>query len=236
MRKHTIKNVASAGLMSLALALAIVPRTFAEDTVTTQPPTSGSTQRSETTTTTSKEPTRSDTGSPTEVVRENSTEDSMKEASIQPDDSKKQQLPARQRLDDQKKKVCDEKAPQINKAIDNVVSRTDDHAAQILKVYTLTKEFYTKNNLSIANYDALVANVEAKKVVADAAQKTLETHPKFTCNSDGPRADIQSFKNQRLDKVSAFKDYRSAVHELIKAVRAAAVAANVTTPVKEEKK
>ncbi|MFY9228103.1 MAG: hypothetical protein WAO28_02140 [Candidatus Microsaccharimonas sp.] len=140
---------------------------------------------------------------------------------------------AREKLDAKKKSICESREGSVNRAITNVFDRSQNHYDRITKVYDLTVAFYDEKNLTISNYDELVANVVTTKAVAETALTELKNTPKLSCDSDGPKADIQAFRNKRLDKVEAFGAYRDAVKAFVKAVRAAAVTTETETPATE---
>lgn len=129
---------------------------------------------------------------------------------------------ARERLDAKKKSICESREGSVNKVITNVSERSQNHFDRITKIYDLTLAFYDERDLSISNYDELVANVATTKAAAETALTELKGTPKLSCDSDGPKADIQAFRNKRLDKVEAFGAYRDAVKAFIKAVKAVA--------------
>lgn len=135
----------------------------------------------------------------------------------------------RQKLDDKKKAACANHEQTINGRIGIVTDRSKNQFARISDIYKSITDFYTKKGLKIENYDILIENVEVAKTAAQTALQTIKTTPTFSCNSDGPKADIQSFLNARLNKSDAFNDYRDAVKALIKAVRQASTPTDNTT-------
>jgi len=137
---------------------------------------------------------------------------------------------ARERLDAKKKAICERRESSVNKVITNVSERSQNHFDRIAKIYDLTVAFYDEKDLSISNYDELVANVATTKAAAETALRELKDAPELSCDSDGPKADIQAFRNKRLDKVEAFSAYRDAVKAFVKAVREAAATTETQTP------
>lgn len=127
---------------------------------------------------------------------------------------------AREKLDAAKKKVCEARQNRINTTMQNVVNRSDRHLDYITKVAVRTQSFYPKSGVTLANYDELVATINEKKAAAEAAIVTVQSKASFSCDSEGPKADIQDFRNHRLGKVEAMREYRTAVRALIDAIKA----------------
>lgn len=126
---------------------------------------------------------------------------------------------AREKLDAVKQKVCETREAQVNKIMDGVVSRSQGHVDRITEIATRTKAFYDKQGNTVDTYFALVASVETARQAAQAAVDALSTNADFTCASDGPKSDIQGFRNQRLTKIAAIGTYRNEVKKLIVAVK-----------------
>ena len=140
---------------------------------------------------------------------------------------------AREKLDSKKNAVCAKRSDRIVELMGKVETRTQEHFKRITNVYEMTKAFYESRNLTIANYSELISSVESTKISAESAANTLMSLPEFSCSSDGPKADLQNFKNKRLDKIQAFGSYREAVKELLTAVRSAAENSEINSSVKE---
>jgi hypothetical protein len=128
----------------------------------------------------------------------------------------------REKLESRKKAVCQNRQEKINTAMTNVTERSQNQLERIGKIYEATVTFYNEKGLSIAQYDELIATVTSTKAIAETAAQNLQSTPKLSCDSDGPKADVQAFRNKRLDKVEAFGNYRYAVKTFVKTVREAA--------------
>ena len=226
--KFTTKNVVVGISLSLILAVTFVPQLFARDGepggTTTTPTTTPTTTKSggtDGTTQKSTEPVRTE---PTETPQSTTLEDKADN----PRSEVRKEI-AREKLDDTRKAKCESHQSEVNTAMEDVIQRSKNHFDRITSIYTMTTKFYVEKGLSVNNYQTLVANVEAAKVVAGTADNELTGVPQFSCTSDGPKADIQAFRNKRLDKVDAFGAYRDAVKTLVKAVRDAAQSTTSTT-------
>ncbi len=127
----------------------------------------------------------------------------------------------KERLDADKKKICDNHQAQINQTMKLMGERRQNAFTRITQVVEAAKKFYTDKQLSISNYDDLVANVDAAKVAAEAAMSSQQSVPNLDCSGDHPRADIADFKSKRTDSIDAMRLYRDAAKELVKSVRSA---------------
>lgn len=130
-----------------------------------------------------------------------------------------------EKLDNAKKKACENHVATINKLMTNMDNRRQNALDQITKISDAVQAFYTKKQLSVANYDDLVAKVSAAKSLAETATQAQQQIPSLDCSGDHPRADVADFKDKRSTSIDAVKAYRDAVKDLVKAVKAAAEAA-----------
>lgn len=128
---------------------------------------------------------------------------------------------AREKLSAAKLKVCQTREAQVNKIMDGVVGRSQGHVDRITEIADRTKAFYEKQGKTVDTYFALVASVESARQSAQTAVDALSATADFACSSDGPKSDIQGFRNQRLSKISAIGAYRDEVKKLIVAVKSA---------------
>lgn len=231
--KFSVKSVVIGTLLSLVLVFVFVPRLFARDgesggttTTTTAPPLDNSELPH---TTTQEQPSTTNTNHETQS-------DGVKETAEMAPPSNKEDNPegelrkdvTREKLDNQKKAVCESGQTAVNKAMSNVTERSTNQLERITAIYDMSVKFYADKGLTISNYTTLAANVLAAKTAAVTADQGLMTTPKLSCDSDGPKADIQAFRNKRLDKVHAFGAYRDAVKTFVKAVRVAVKATEST--------
>lgn len=239
--KFMTKSIVVGASLSLVLAFAFVPQIFAQggdnggSTTTVKPPESPTEQPS---------PTAPSSGTSTDSNRRTQTEPSTEDSSktigmVDREDNPNGELRKevrREKLDDKKKVLCESRQTIVNKSMGDVVTRSQSHFDRITEVYNKTTKFYTDKNLTVSNYAALVAKVEAAKIAASTADKNLAAAPKLSCESDGPKADMQAFRNKRLDKVEALGAYRDAVKALVKAVRDAARTTEAATDATSESK
>jgi|GEM_PF-2320031 len=127
------------------------------------------------------------------------------------------------------KKACDNRADNFKNRLENIGSRAQTQQQKIDAIVQRVTAFKESKNLDVANYDALLADVNAKKqVVADLVTATQQAGQNFTCGatSDEAKANLATFKDALQQQINAMKDYRTAVKNLIVAVKTAAEAAN----------
>lgn len=131
-----------------------------------------------------------------------------------------------EKLDEAKKKACENNINTINRLKERMDQRRQNVLNRITKISEATQTFYTEKQLVVTNYDELVAKVAAAKVVAESAVQSQQQIPSLDCNGDHPRAEVSAYKERHSTAIDAIKAYRDAVKELVRAVKAAAETAN----------
>ncbi len=134
------------------------------------------------------------------------------------------------RLEAGKLAICKKHEASIN----NVISRVADRDQKRLNLFTTTLEkvqaFYTKNNLTVANYDQLLATVQEKKTAAQiTVDSTVGAKVTFACDGDNPKGIVSSFKNSHSSSATALSEYKDSVRSLLKEVKTAAALKNTNT-------
>lgn len=127
------------------------------------------------------------------------------------------------RLSEAKLKICKRHEASIN----NVISRVSDRDQKRQNLFNATVEkiqaFYTNKNLSIANYDVLLSDLESKKLQSrltiDAMNNTKVT---FECNNNDPKGIVSSFKNNHSATAVELNNYKESVKAFLKVVKTAA--------------
>ncbi len=154
-----------------------------------------------------------------ESNRSNEARESTETKREEKKNEEKKQLLA-MKLTDNKKKVCEKRLGTIQK----IMARTNERGSRQLEVFTKiadrTQTFYVEKQYSVTNYDDLVAAVEEKKQAATiAVAMSSETIGQFTCDGEDPLAIKDLFKAQVQDQNQALKIYKTAVKDLIVAVK-----------------
>lgn len=166
------------------------------------------------------------------AVTGSSTTPTTNTATVEQKDNPKgeqQQALVREKLAAVKQKVCETHQTAINNAMNDIRKASQNQFDRITKAYTTAKTYYGQHTVTVSNYDTLNAQVTSTQAAAQAALDALATSVPLSCTSDGPKAQIQDFRNKRLDKVSAFEAYRTAVKNYISAIRTAAHSSAATS-------
>ena len=129
---------------------------------------------------------------------------------------------AAERLEAGKLRACQNR----EKAIQNIMSRIADRSTKQLTVFTTiaerTQAFYEQKGNELATYDALVAEVDAKKAGAELAVETIQAaETNFSCDGENPKAVVASFKESLRARNAALNDYKTAIKDLIVGVKSA---------------
>lgn len=125
----------------------------------------------------------------------------------------------RERLDAAKKKACENHVNTINRLMDNMNKRRQAVYDRITNVSSAVQKFVTEKQLTVSDYDSLVAEINAAKSLADTSIASQIAIPTLDCDGDHPRADVAEYKEKREASVDAMRIYRDAVKKLIEAVK-----------------
>lgn len=73
---------------------------------------------------------------------------------------------------------------------------------------------------TIANYDSLVADIQAKKSAVQTALSIAQNDANsFSCTGDDPKGQLTQFRKDMQAVKKALKEYRTSIKNLIVAVR-----------------
>ena len=129
---------------------------------------------------------------------------------------------AKQRLEGKKLELCKAREQRISATMTQMSTRGENHLAVFTKIADRVEAFYTDKGRTVANYDALVAEVAAKRQAAETAIETTKSvDGVFSCDSDNPKIASEQFRDAFKAQVAALKDYRTAIKNLIVAVKSA---------------
>ena len=130
-----------------------------------------------------------------------------------------------EKLDENRLKACENREENINKRMEKIAEQRSKQVEVFKKISERTQEFYKDKNLSLANYDELVADVEAKQALAeDAIEQLKSSDVEFDCSGEDPLGIVETFKDARDELRVAMKDYKTSVKNLIVGVKSAATA------------
>jgi hypothetical protein len=125
------------------------------------------------------------------------------------------------RLTDARKKVCETRSGKINSIIQKRSEQANKQLAVFKKISERVQTFVTTKNLTVENYDTLVAAINTKEAAAQAAidVNTATTFDCTTASSDNPshvpKTTVEAVRN-------TLKEYRTAIKNLIVNVKASA--------------
>lgn len=128
------------------------------------------------------------------------------------------------KLADNKLRVCKKR----EKAIGNIMLRVGDRGTKQLATFTKISErvqaFYKDKGLMLDDYDSLVSEVNIKKIAAESAiENTKSSIPTFKCDGADPKGTAESFKQVSIVERQSLKEYKTAIKNLIVAVKSVAL-------------
>lgn len=128
----------------------------------------------------------------------------------------------KQRLEGKKLEACQAREQRIARTMEQMTKRGENHIAVFTKIADRVKAFYEEKGKTVAGYDALVVDVDAKKQAAEAAVAGAQSvGDVFSCDSDNPKIASEEFREAHKAQVAALKEYRTSVKNLIVAVKSA---------------
>ena len=140
-------------------------------------------------------------------------------------DLQKERQEVRQaKLDAKKLKVCQTKEKVIKNRLESLTALVTNQQTKFDKIATRVENFYTAKVLptgkTLANYDALAADIDAKKAAVDSNLATAKTNAdSFACGADDPKGALSGFREDMQSVKSALKEYRTSIKNLIVAVK-----------------
>jgi multidrug efflux pump subunit AcrA (membrane-fusion protein) len=123
--------------------------------------------------------------------------------------------------------ICKGREANINNRIARIADRSTKHLELFSKISERAQAFYVSKGISLANYDELVADVQAKKTAAETAVTSINnTTTDFDCTGENPKLTIEEFKSSLKTSIDILKEYRTSVKNLIVGIKSA----TATTP------
>jgi len=129
-----------------------------------------------------------------------------------------------QKLTEAKLKACQNRenaiqtrSKQLTKTAENMLTTFDKIAGRVEQYYTSK---IVPAGKTVANYDALVADITSKKttVQTDLDKATADTAA-FSCTGNDPKGQLTQFRTDMQQVKKDLKEYRTAIKNLIVAVR-----------------
>lgn len=124
------------------------------------------------------------------------------------------------RLQDAKLRVCQAHEKAITTIMTRISERGQKQADLFGTIAERVETFYVSQGKPLDTYDTLVANVASKKVAAQSAIDAIKASSgDFQCTGENPRGAIQGFKDALKSEITALKNYRTSVKNLIVGVK-----------------
>jgi hypothetical protein len=134
------------------------------------------------------------------------------------------------RSQEQRQEACENHKDTIDDHFTNLGSKAGRYLNGFNNIFTKVQAYQTKNQLDVANYDALVADASAQQTAATAAVNTLKglAGTKIDCASEDPASDVASVRTAVQDARTALQNYRVSLKKLVRALHDAKKAANTS--------
>lgn len=127
---------------------------------------------------------------------------------------------AKTRLQDAQLKRCEAQQKAITNIMGHIADRGQNQLDLFTTIATRVENFYTEKGKTLSNYDSLVADVNAKKAAAlTVVSNVKNADTTFNCSGDDPHGVISGFKTSLQQEISALKEYRTSIKNLIVGVK-----------------
>lgn len=115
--------------------------------------------------------------------------------------------------------ACESHKQGLETKFSHIVANSQSMDDRITDVLNKTIAYQQANNVSVDNFDNLVATAQSAKSSADTAIANLKTvTPSLDCNDVSVANDVAVFKDSAKQTRDSLKAYRSAVKAVIKAL------------------
>lgn len=127
----------------------------------------------------------------------------------------------RQKTETKQVDKCEQRLEQMNKLMDKIVDRQQRRVDFIDNVLEKVELYYQDKNLSLSNYDQLLATILDKQTAVDNALLALASKDAVNCELElDAKAQIKDFQTALAQAKEALTAYRHSVQDLIKAIQA----------------
>lgn len=123
--------------------------------------------------------------------------------------------------------ACQARMETVQKRSTQLTQRAQNMEDVFGRIAKRVEDYYTNKlvpgGVTVGNYDALVADIAAKKAAVDTALAAAQSQASsFNCTSVAEaKSQIQAFRVAMQNVIAALKSYRTSVRNLIVAVRTA---------------
>lgn len=119
---------------------------------------------------------------------------------------------------------CDVRMKAVQMRSSQLTKRAKNMEDVFAKIASRVEEFYVSKGLSVSNYQTLVDAIATKKAAVDSAlTEAQNAASSFSCtDTSTAKTQVQAYRVAMQKVISALKDYRTSIKNLIVAVRTAA--------------
>ena len=133
-------------------------------------------------------------------------------------ETKKTEIAAK--LSEKQLEICEKKQPQVKERISRLSSQGAKQLEVFSKIADRIQAFKEMKNYEVINYDSLVSEVDEARLTAQNAVSLAHTSgQEFNCSSDSPRGTALSFQENLRLQIDALKAYKTAIKDLLVAVK-----------------
>ncbi len=142
---------------------------------------------------------------------------------------------AKQKTQAARETSCNERKNGAEQRITSVSNNTARLQTKLDTIFTKVQAYKTDKNLTVENYDTLVAAVtSAQSASANSIAALKSLQPTIDCTKDTNAQNIAAFRTAAQDSRDKLKTYMKSLKELLKAVRDAKQAAQAQTKTETE--
>lgn len=131
----------------------------------------------------------------------------------------------KEHTEDQRQKACEQRQKSIDTRTTNWSAAAQRHLDVFNSIFTKVKAFHDSKQLNVSSYDTLVAAATAKQTAAQSAVDALKAlNVQVDCTQADPASSVATIKTAVSDARTTLQAYRSALKDLVVALRGASTA------------
>ncbi|MEK7573812.1 MAG: hypothetical protein AAB531_05295 [Patescibacteria group bacterium] len=139
------------------------------------------------------------------------------------------------RLQNAKLKACEAHSASITRRSSHLVELADKMIKVFTSIANRVEQYYLTKVLptgaTLSSYDELVADITTKEnAIVPLLEAAQADAANFTCTGDNPKAQLTQYKTDMQAVIRGLKEYRTAVRNLIVAVRTLPSLKSTATP------
>jgi len=126
----------------------------------------------------------------------------------------------------QRQKACEAHKAELTKREANYAAAAQRHLNTFNAIFTKVQAFHDSKQLTVANYDTLVATAKTKQAAAQTAVDELKAlDVSIDCTQSDPASTVAELKTAVKNARTALQDYRAAIKDVIVALKGASTSA-----------